>query len=173
MKHPIFNYPNLSKYLWIEKKEIKFFTVCMPTCVVTLITGERIKINASDLIKQLNSDRKERAKEQIKNYEMQEYPYWFVIKNRLSGEKYRLDPELDCINCSCDDYGNMKRMLGEAKVNCKHGYMLLNHLGFNSILDPEYSQLVSDCYIQAQGEAIAERNEMMSYAWYNDSRHWG
>lgn len=173
MKQPIFNYSNLSKYLWIERKEIKFFTVCMPVCVVTLKSGDRIKIKADDLVQQLNSDRQERAKKQIKNYTFSERPYWYLVRNKLSDSLYRLDPDINTIECTCEDYENMRRMLGQNKVLCKHGHSLLQYLGFEDLQQEEYQTLVEDCYLIAEGQRVSEMNEMMSWAWQDDSQYWG
>ena len=50
----------------------------------------------------------------------------------LSGTKvYQLEAVLDAVTCSCDDYRHQTGTLKTAC--CKHGYAVLNKLGFDSL----------------------------------------
>lgn len=167
--HPIFNIYNLAQYLWVGEKEIKFFVVCLNICIVHLHSGEEIKVTADNLVLQLNQTRQERAKKE--EITISDCNWYYKASSANSGNTYRLDPEINHIKCTCEDYATMSRTFGN-KITCKHGYALLNYLGFTSFQDEDYQQLIRELYLISQAESIAEIEEMRSWAWYNDAQHW-
>ncbi len=167
--HPIFNLYNLAQYLWVGEKEIKFFVVCLNICIVHLHSGEEIKVTADNLVFQLNQTRQERAKRQ--KITISDCGSYYQALSANSGNTYRLDPQINHIKCTCPDYENMSHTFAN-KVTCKHGYALLNYLGFSSFQDEDYQHLIEELYIIAEGEKMKEINEMRSWAWYNDAQHW-
>lgn len=166
MSHVVFSYSNICKHLGIDKEDIKFLTICMNTCVVTLKTGERIKVKAEELKPIMENDRIERSKAITITSLHDGYKATNGDKNTV----HYLQAYEDGIECTCDDYKNQSIFFDSHEVLCRHGYALLNYLGCHSLNLTEYQKMVA--YNLAQYERIQERDEMMSYAWYDDSKHW-
>lgn len=51
----------------------------------------------------------------------------------ISGRQYSLEINEKAIACTCEDYHNQIQYFGRGV--CKHGYAVLNFLGFNSLKD--------------------------------------
>lgn len=74
--------------------------------------------------------------------------------NKDNGHVYKLIQESDGIYCQCQDYANQRKAF--SKGCCKHGYALLNELGFNSLAEYVENQVkqaseLEDYYLQRQG----------------------
>ena len=48
---------------------------------------------------------------------------------------YQLHTHDQGVICTCEDFRNQVRLLNAKHSICKHGYAVLNHLGFNSLSD--------------------------------------
>jgi E3 ubiquitin-protein ligase DOA10 len=57
----------------------------------------------------------------------------FTAFNPESGSRYSVDVSRSMIACSCEDYRNQITFLGRGC--CKHGYAVLEFLGFSSLKD--------------------------------------
>jgi hypothetical protein len=55
----------------------------------------------------------------------------FTVRNESKGSAYVVDASPSSLNCTCEDYKNQIQFLGRGC--CKHGYAVLNKLGFNSL----------------------------------------
>jgi hypothetical protein len=56
----------------------------------------------------------------------------FTVRNETKNSTYKVTAKA-AVSCECDDYQNQLNFLG--KGCCKHGYAVLNHLGFKSLAD--------------------------------------
>ena len=55
----------------------------------------------------------------------------FTVRNESKGSAYVVDASPSSLNCTCEDYKNQIQFL--CRGCCKHGYAVLNKLGFNSL----------------------------------------
>lgn len=163
MKHPIFSYFNLSLHLGIEYKDIKTTLVCMNTCIVTLKTEKKIKVLAQDLKELMENVRADRSKD-ITITPLHDGYKAFNKKKQTTNYLQGYD---DRIECTCKDYHNQFNYFKQESL-CKHGIALMDYFGCNTL--KEYKEMVESNF--AQYEAYCDRQEMMSYGWYDDSRHW-
>lgn len=65
-------------------------------------------------------------------------PRRYFVHNRSNSSVQIVDCELDRLDCTCYDYGIQRQIFG--KGCCKHGYAVLNHLGFASLRDYQLSR---------------------------------
>jgi hypothetical protein len=76
----------------------------------------------------------DRRKEQSKDIQaLQHSDTNFTAFNLESGSRYAVDVSKTAIACSCEDYRNQVQFFGRGC--CKHGYAVLEYLGFNSLKD--------------------------------------
>lgn len=59
----------------------------------------------------------------------------FSVQNLLKNSFYQVYKTVDKVVCCCDDYRNQDTFLEGKKRCCKHGYAVLNYLGFQSLGD--------------------------------------
>ena len=55
----------------------------------------------------------------------------FTVRNESKGSAYAIDASPTQLVCTCEDYRNQIQFLGRGC--CKHGYAVLNKLGFDSL----------------------------------------
>jgi hypothetical protein len=55
----------------------------------------------------------------------------FTVRNEDKGSTYTVQMVPTGLACKCEDYRNQVQFLGQGC--CKHGYAVLNHLGFNNL----------------------------------------
>lgn len=67
--------------------------------------------------------------------------YRYRATNISNRNTYTLEVTITGIQCECEDY-RQQREISE-KSCCKHGYALLNHIGFNNLRDYLNYQLVN------------------------------
>lgn len=60
-------------------------------------------------------------------------PNTFKVRNESKNTAYDVLIIEKNITCGCEDYNNQMEAMG--KRVCKHGYAVLNHLGYNSLAD--------------------------------------
>ncbi|MGB5714490.1 MAG: SWIM zinc finger family protein, partial [Waterburya sp.] len=60
-----------------------------------------------------------------------QYRNVFIVQNPENRNKYPVRYISSGIECKCRDFEKQQEILG--KGCCKHGYKLLNHLGYNSL----------------------------------------
>ena len=58
-------------------------------------------------------------------------PARYTVTNPQSGSRHIVTEHADRLACDCEDYHWQQRFLGRGC--CKHGYAVLNHLGFDSL----------------------------------------
>jgi hypothetical protein len=141
----------------------------MGTCVVTLKTGQQIKLRAEELKPIMEEARRERSK----NIQITDRGHFYRAYNPDTKQNYYLNLEEDQIECTCADYHNQLNFFKKPEVLCQHGYALLHYLGINSLTTKEYRKVVEESYLTAEYENYCAQQEMMSYAWQDDSRYWG
>lgn len=168
MNHPIFNYDNLTQLLWVKKEEINKRLICLSTCIVTLDTGEQITIRANEL----KSIIAENNQKNSQNIEIIERGHFFKAYDSHHKSTYFLEAEVDHISCTCDNYYSQLNFFSKPESICEHGYALLNYLGVNRLTEPKYQQAVQECYLSAEYQNHYDHQEMISYAWQDDSRYW-
>jgi predicted nucleic acid-binding Zn finger protein len=57
----------------------------------------------------------------------------YTVRNLSKDTAYIVEKRADGVFCTCDDLNNQLEFFG--KGCCKHGYAVLNHLGFSSLSD--------------------------------------
>jgi len=57
----------------------------------------------------------------------------YAVRNEVRNSVYKVNLRDDAIACECDDYKNQVAFFGRGC--CKHGYAVLNQIGFNSLKD--------------------------------------
>lgn len=55
----------------------------------------------------------------------------FSVRNETKNSVYQVQTFAGGLNCQCEDFQNQAQFLG--KACCKHGYAVLNFLGFDSL----------------------------------------
>jgi hypothetical protein len=78
----------------------------------------------------------DRRKEEAKRIDIVVNPHnqnQFSAISNQSSSIYKLEAQADRIACTCEDYRNQRNILKGGI--CKHGYSVLNHLGFTSLSD--------------------------------------
>jgi hypothetical protein len=64
----------------------------------------------------------------------------FTVRNETKNSTYQVIAN-DTVSCECHDYQNQLSFLG--KGCCKHGYAVLNHLGFKSLTDYVHARKIT------------------------------
>jgi hypothetical protein len=64
----------------------------------------------------------------------------FTVRNETKHSTYQVIAN-DTVSCECHDYQNQLSFLG--KGCCKHGYAVLNHLGFKSLTDYVHARKIT------------------------------
>lgn len=57
----------------------------------------------------------------------------FTARSSRGDELYHLETLRGGITCTCDDFKNQMSLFGDRKKLCKHGYAVLNRLGYGSL----------------------------------------
>lgn len=75
----------------------------------------------------------DRRQEDAKSLKVVDTPkkHQFLVINPVKETRYHCLTFLDSIDCVCEDYRN--QILHFKKGCCKHGYAVLNHLGFSNL----------------------------------------
>ncbi|WP_373479263.1 hypothetical protein [Geminocystis sp.] len=155
MSHILFNFSNIEKVTWIDRKDIKMIKInSNEYCTVHLKAGETIKITAEEVKEVMTEARKTRSSN-IEIIDNKDNTY--TAKNTVKGTEYTVMPN-DCfIDCTCPDYGNQWIIFEGEKALCKHGHALLNHLGLSSF--QEYLEDLEEKQIQRQYQEYLEEQE--------------
>ncbi|MGK7957464.1 MAG: hypothetical protein AB4063_19750 [Crocosphaera sp.] len=66
----------------------------------------------------------------------------FTVRNESKNTSYIVKQNLDSLPCTCQDFENLSNDFGTNQVLCKHGYAVLNSLGFGTLRD--YLQFTQD-----------------------------
>lgn len=78
----------------------------------------------------------ERRKEEARSLEVTDWlrtPPCYTVVNPHSGSKHQVLGRRDRLDCDCEDYRWQKQFFGRGC--CKHGYAVLQYLGFDSLRD--------------------------------------
>lgn len=59
------------------------------------------------------------------------FSYIFAVRNVSKGSVYQVQTFTGGLSCQCEDFQNQAQFFGQAC--CKHGYAVLNYLGFDSL----------------------------------------
>lgn len=57
----------------------------------------------------------------------------FTVISQSANEVYHIELDTDHLECNCADYGIQRNDLGLSKATCKHGYAVLNVLGYATL----------------------------------------
>jgi hypothetical protein len=139
-----------AKLLQLPIKEIKETLFCSGS-MVAIITELSVYFVALSRYKEyFVESRKQRASQVIIDFSNNRT----VAYNRENGNNYQLIKEVNGIYCECEDYSNQRKAFNTGC--CKHGYALLNQLGFSSLAEYVENQAkqaseLNDYYFQRQG----------------------
>ncbi|BAQ61630.1 hypothetical protein GM3708_2036 [Geminocystis sp. NIES-3708] len=155
MSHILFNFSNIEKVTWIDRKDIKMIKVSSNEyCTVHLKSEEIIKVTAKEVKAVIGKERKTRSNN-IEIVDNKDNTY--TAKNLIKSTEYTLTPN-DCfVDCTCPDYGNQWIVFEGEKALCKHGYALLNYLGFSSF--EEYLEDIEEKQTQRQYQRYLEEQD--------------
>jgi len=153
MRHLLFNFINVCNVTWLDRSDIKMILVkTQDYCIVTLKTGEKIKVTAKEIKETITNRRKERAK----NIEIIDNPdNTYTARNSIKESEYQLIPKDSYIYCTCPDYSNQSIALKSDDVCCKHIWALLGYLGFSSL--SEYEEYNEAENIEAEYQKYLDR----------------
>ncbi|BAQ63947.1 hypothetical protein [Geminocystis sp. NIES-3709] len=162
MRHILFNFCNVCNVTWLDRKDIKMITIkSNDHCLVTLKTGETLKVTANEVKESLEQTRKKRSS----NIEIIDNPdYTYTARNPIKETQYTLITKDSYIYCTCPDYNNQSIALKSDQVCCKHIWSLLEYLGFNSLL--EYKEYIETEQIEAEYQKYLDREFYDSYGNY-------
>ncbi len=137
MQHYIFNYANF-KALGINVKKIKFYTVCLPACVITFKDNSRRVLDLWEVTPVMNQARQHRAR--IEKFSI--YPGEGYYRCWSKGNIYLLTPTEKTIECTCKDH-EMMSQIGADDLLCKHGHALLGKLNLK-MYSKEYYEIAEE-----------------------------
>lgn len=100
-------------------------------------------IDALEFKKKFIAIRKQRSKN-LKPQQINDSTY--IVVNNSKGTQYNLTLLDTRIDCDCIDYQNQVEYFGGGC--CKHGYSVLNELGFNSLKDYVECQRLEKLYLE-------------------------
>lgn len=101
------------------------------------IKGKRPTFISKTAFKQHFVDRRKADAQDVRVRAIEDGSY--TAFSIMSGRQYSLKATEKAIACTCEDYYNQIQFFGRGV--CKHGYAVLNFLGFNSLKD-----YLNDCY---------------------------
>lgn len=139
-----------AKLIQLPIKEIKDTVLCTSS-MVAIITELSVYFVALSRYKEyFVESRKQRASQVIIDFSNNRT----VAYNRENGNNYQLIKEVNGIHCECEDYKKQRSAFNTGC--CKHGYALLNQLGFSSLAEYVENQAkqaseLNDYYLQRQG----------------------
>ena len=100
-------------------------------CVFVIVAGRRPRFwKKSSFTNHFVEWRKQQS-EALKTTRLDLYS--FQVHNSKSNSTHYLDAKPTTVQCSCEDYQNQIKHIG--KGCCKHGYAVLNLLGFERLSD--------------------------------------
>ncbi|MGE5658154.1 MAG: hypothetical protein ACM37W_16245 [Actinomycetota bacterium] len=100
-------------------------------CIFVIVKGCRPKFYSKDSFRNHFVDWRKAQSEEIDIFETEGNKYTAINERKHS--IYTVEALQDGIRCGCDDYQNQIKFL--KKGCCKHGYALLNYLGFDRLSD--------------------------------------
>jgi hypothetical protein len=95
------------------------------------VKGKRPTFVSKRAFKQHFVDRRRAAARALTATQWIDQPKYFTVRNESKNSIYQLEAFPDRIECDCEDYRNQIEFLGRGC--CKHGYAVLNTLGFRSL----------------------------------------
>lgn len=95
------------------------------------VKGKRPTFVSKQAFKQHFVDRRRAAARALTATQWVDQPRYFTVRNESKSSTYQLEAFRDRIECQCDDYKNQIQFIGRGC--CKHGYAVLNRLGFSSL----------------------------------------
>lgn len=139
-----------AKLLQLPIKEIKDTMLCSGSMVAVVTELSVYFVALSRYKEYFVESRKRRASQVIIDFANNKT----VAYNRENGNNYQLIKETNAIYCECEDYKNQRAAFNTGC--CKHGYALLNQLGFNSLAEYVADQAykaseLNDYYLQREG----------------------
>lgn len=133
-------------------------------CLVTLKSGETLKVTAQEIKNILEDTRKKRSS----NIEIIDNPdNTYTARNPIKETEYELISRDSSIHCTCPDYNNQAISLKSDEVYCKHIWALLKYLGFSDL--SEYEEYKETLDIKTKYQRHLDRE-----FYYNDDwDDWG
>jgi hypothetical protein len=159
MSHIVFSRANICRVTWLDTEDIQeIYVKDRIHAIVTLVTGEKIKVQTVELLPVMESVRRERAK----NIEIKDIgdPDRLYAHNVIKDTHYSILPLIPYMVCECADYKNQSIFFDRNDVCCKHIYAALNYLGFKTL--EEYQQ---DKYLEQLYQKELERQDYLHLAY--------
>lgn len=100
------------------------------------IAGQRPRFVSLKAFKQHFVDHRKAQAQALTATQWVDQKTYFTVRNETKGSAYHLEAKRDRIDCQCEDYKNQMQFIGRGC--CKHGYAVLNLLGFKRL--SEYIQ---------------------------------
>ena len=102
------------------------------------VKGQRPTFISKGAFKQHFADWRKAQSKGLKVTERLDIANHYTVRNLQKDTAYVVEKRADGVFCTCDDLNNQLEFFGRGC--CKHGYAVLNHMGFGSLNE----------YIQAQ-----------------------
>ena len=170
MTHVVFSKQNLKDYLWLDDKDIKQILIGERTCLVQLVSGEKVKVTAEEILPIMEEKRRERAKN-INIQDLEDGYGSYVAINPIKDTEYLLRPYDNYVVCSCDDWKKQSIYLNTKQVCCKHIHALFRTLAVRNL--QEYIEMVEEeKRLLEEAEIELQRRSYYAYGWHNDARYW-
>lgn len=120
-----------AKILGIKTSQIEFIYPMTDGCLIGL-WNDSIFIKKVEFVKLLGLERKARSRQLVVTPNAFN-DNTYTVRNEGKNTAYRVETYQESISCTCQDYQNLTRDFNTSKVLCKHGYAVLNTLGFASL----------------------------------------
>ena len=148
----IFSTVNVARALGINKALIQCIWQSGKDAIVQLLDGSELHVKKYDALVAMSQIRRERSRALTVTKHLTN-TNGFTVRNESKDSCYRLELTDNALSCECQDYQNLKEELG-SKVCCKHGYAVLNLLGYSTL---------KDCLAQMENLRTAIDTVPMSY----------
>lgn len=95
------------------------------------VRGQRPRFVSLSAFRQAFVMRRMKAAVALKADQWADVPSWFTVRNEEKGSSYPVELGSAGPVCECEDYHNQQRFF--SKGVCKHGYAVLQKLGYGSL----------------------------------------
>jgi hypothetical protein len=102
-------------------------------CVWVWVRGQRPQFWSKNKFKQHFADHRKAQATRLSVSRVANFDSVFSVHNVTKRSFYQVYVTADKVVCGCDDYRNQDAFLEGKRRCCKHGYAVLQFLGFNSL----------------------------------------
>lgn len=133
LEKKLYTLSRAAKILKIKKDDIEFIYPCNDGCLVGT-WNDAIFIKKIEFVKLLGLERKQRSNGLVVTPNaFRDNSY--TVRNENKNTLYMVKTNQESIPCTCADYNNLTHDFNSSKVVCKHGYAVLNSLGYGCLKD--------------------------------------